>query len=456
MPGFGTTRFNRRTILRALGAGAGVSLGAVSRAGASPPGKSGGDGELRLFSEAAVAKSHETVVQGNYAYVATGPKGMSVVDWHNPGRPEVVADVSLSDELTDPTLDVKDVKVDGDVAALANDTEDPGGIALYDVSDPADPEFQAFYEPEPPSNIHNCYLEGDYAYLTLGEPTNTDTDGDGKRDLVRIFGNAGTEIVDISDPANPTHAATWFLKDELPSYAKAGVNPNHDLYVQDGLCYNAFWDAGVIVLDVSDPTDPQFVTQFGAAPEGDTEIRPWRVDEESSGEYFADVLPFSRYLAPPGNAHYVQPSPDGDHVYVGAETFAISPGGIDVWDVSDLSSPEQVGRIDPPDVDAFRTSHNFDVTANRLHASWYEGGVRVYDITDPSDPTELAHYDPDGYSFWTAVAGRSFTIGGVYGEDSNKGGIAVLHDDRGEKRPPGFEGSDPPSEPEVVPETNDR
>lgn len=64
------------------------------------------------------------------------------------------------------------------------------------------------------------------------------------------------------------------MKEELPDYAKAGVNPNHDVYVQDGLAYNAFWDAGVVVLDVSDPTSPEFVTQLGSAPQGDEEIQP--------------------------------------------------------------------------------------------------------------------------------------------------------------------------------------
>ncbi|MFC7080255.1 LVIVD repeat-containing protein [Halorussus caseinilyticus] len=392
----------------------------------------------------------ETVAQGRYAYVANGT-GMAVVDWENPGRPQTVAVADLNDELADPTLSVKDVKVDGDVAALANDTENPGGIALYDVSDPTNPEYQSFYEPTPSANIHNCHLVGDYAYLALGEPWNIDTDGDGQRDLARLFGDAGVEIVDVSDPANPTHASTWYLKDELPAYAKAGVNPCHDLYAQDGLVYAAFWDAGTVVLDASDPTDPEFVTQFGAAPRGDEVIRPWRVEEETIDEYFAEVFPLARYYAAPGNAHYVQPSPDGDHVYVGAETFLGGPGGIDVWDVSDFSAPTQVGRIDPPNVSGFRTSHNFDVTENRLHASWYEGGVRVYDVTDPSTPTEVASYDPDGVSFWTAVAERGFTLGGVYGAMSEQGGMTVLHTDEGVKEPPAFSGADSPSGPEVDP-----
>jgi hypothetical protein len=77
------------------------------------------------------------------------------------------------------------------------------------VSDPADPEFLSFYEPEPAANIHNLFIEDDHAYLVLAEPTNTDTDDDGERDLVRLYGDVGLEIVDISDPQNPTNAATW-------------------------------------------------------------------------------------------------------------------------------------------------------------------------------------------------------------------------------------------------------
>jgi hypothetical protein len=82
-------------VLRLLGAGAGVSLGATGHALAG----SDGGGTLRLLGEAGVAKAHETVVQGNYAYVATGDRGMSVVDWRTPGTPSVVAEVDLAADL---------------------------------------------------------------------------------------------------------------------------------------------------------------------------------------------------------------------------------------------------------------------------------------------------------------------------------------------------------------------
>lgn len=468
---------SRRKILTLLGAGAGVSLGGVGQSVAAPPEKSKGDEELKLFSEAAVPAAHETVVQRNYAYVATGDGGMSVVDWHNPGRPEVVAEIDLASDIEanlgidDPGIEIKDVKVDGDVAALANDgSENPGGISLYDVSDPEEPEFLAQYDPDvggtgpsPGANIHNCYLEDGYAYLTLGEPWNVDTDDDGQRDKLWFFGNTGVDIADISDPANPERASTWFLKDVAPEAAKSSRAPCHDIYVQDDICYAVLWDAGTAALDVSDPENPSLISRFGSVLD-DSDAIPAYDFTESLGAYLGREWDATAYSTAPGNAHYVQPSTDGDHVFVGAETFPGADSGVDdyggitVWDTADLENPSEETRIDPPVIDEddsrkLFTSHNFDVTANRLHTSWYHGGVHVYDITDPASPEHLAGYDPDGYAFWTAVSGRSFMIGGVYGAlSSNEGGITVLHNDRGTKQPPGFEGGSPPGKPGVMPE----
>lgn len=461
------TRRNRRSVLRLLGAGAGVALGMSGQAAA---GSGRGDREeLRLFGEAEVPMAHETVVQGNYAYVATGTRGMAIVDWHHPGRPEVVAEVDLAEDIEEnlgiqnPVVEILDVQVDGDVAALANNgSTDPGGISLYDVSDPTDPQFLAQYQPDlggpttaSGAAIHNCYLEDGFAYLTLHQSWNIDTDGDGSRDKVWLFGNAGVEIADVRRPSDPEFAGRWFLKDEAPADAKSSRAPCHDIYVQGDICYAALWDAGTAALNVRNPANPELISRFGSSLSEDDAIPAWDVTT-SIVDYLVEHWDAVAYEAPPGNAHYVQPSPDGDHVYVGAETFLGAPGGIDVWDVSDLASPESVGRIDAPDVDAFRTAHNFDVTNDRLHASWYNAGVRIYDTTDPSEPVELAHYDPDGYSFWSAVSERGFTIGGVYGSRSieNEGGITVLHADRGKRRPPGFDGAEPPSEPGIMP--NDR
>lgn len=468
----------RRTVLKVLGASAVTtsSVGTVSADSNAEP------STLRLFSEESVAGTREVVTQQNHAYVATGD-GMAIVDLSNPGRPETVAKVDLASDIeanlgiTDPDIEILDVKVDGDVAALANNdgAENPGGISLYDVSDPANPQFRSQYDPTfggpaPGANIHNCYLEDGFAYLTVAEPWNVDTDGDGQRDKIWLFGNTGVDIADVSDPANPQHASTWLLRDVAPEEVKSSRAPCHDIYVQDDVCYAAFWDAGTAALDVSDPANPELISRFGSSLDASDAIPAYDFTEPL-GAYLAREWDFASYLTAPGNAHYVQPSPDGDQVFVGAETFpkdvgVSNPGfddygGITVFDTTDLENPTKLTRIAPPVIDQndtgkLFTSHNFDVTGNRLHTSWYHGGVHVYDITDPANPDRLAGYDPDGYAFWTAVEDRSFTLGGVYGALSEgTGGVTVLHNDRGTMQPPGFDGGTPPSNPGMMPENEE-
>ncbi|NHN46509.1 twin-arginine translocation signal domain-containing protein [Halostella sp. JP-L12] len=407
-------RPRRRDFLKATGA---LGLTGIAGVGsASPPGNGNGrekDDTLRLFSEVAVDGSLEVSIQKNHAYVATG-NGLAVVDWRNPNRPEVVGSMTADD----PAGGILDAKVEGDLASLASNGSP--GITLVDVSDPTDPTEIGFVDVG--HHIHNNFLADGYAYLTVNESGEA------------AFSEARTTIVDVRDPTDPEIVGEYRLKDDFPEFAMGGVSPCHDIYVQDDLLYQAFWDAGVVVADVSDPTDPQLVTQFGDAPDAD-----------------GPGFDLERYLTPPGNAHYVQPSPDGDLVYVGAETFPgvvkddpadDDYGGIRIFDVSDYDDPQELAEIRPPDVDAFRTSHNFDVTANRLHASWYNGGLTVHDVTDPTAPDTVASYHTDDTSFWGAEAARSFTVGSDIG-----GGLVFLHEDRGKRDSPGFEGTGRPDSP---------
>lgn len=493
-------RCSRRTVLKSLGVTTAMTgIGTV----AADPGKpSVGDG-LLLDAEVGVSGAREVVTQGDYAYVAYGVRtsgqpriktGMVVVDLTAEPRPRKVATTDVAKDyvewynaqnpdtisLADVTFDVLDVKVDGDVAALASDVEAPGGISLYDISDPTNPIFRSQYEPVTGedwesargADIHNVFLDGDYAYLTLSEPYNIDEDGDGERDAVRIFGRTGVDIANISNPANPVNTGRWLLRDEAQTrdWANGAVSPTHDIYVQGGYAYLAAWDAGTVLLDVSTPSNPSFVSQFGPDPDGATPVPPWDVTTDF-GAWFEKNFPLGRYLTLPGNAHYVQPSPNGRYVYVGAETFPAAVkdpddvtlddyGPVDIWDLQDPTSPVSVDTIPPSVMDddisgkAF-TAHNFDVTDTQLSAAWYNGGVRLYDVSTPNDWTEVASYDPAGYSFWTAVQTGGKIVASVYGNRSERsaGGIVVLSETDGENAAPSFEGSNPPGPEEVDQQT---
>ncbi|WP_170977339.1 LVIVD repeat-containing protein [Halorussus salinisoli] len=418
---------------------------------------------MELLGTHPIDGAAEVVIQDQYAYVAVSgvyketavnAGGLAVVDWTEPTEPRTVYSRTFGAPLTPDAppnlrIDTPDVKVAGDVAGVANDGN-PGGVAFFDVSDPEQPEHVSFYdvstEDRPLGTVHNLFLDGEYAYVGVNATTAIDSDEDGQPDQLRPFGETGVDIVDVSDPTTPTRVSTWKLKEfPGPAFAKAGlVNGFHDVYVQDGLAYICFWDAGIVVLDVSNPSAPELAAHFGEAPGATKEVRFFEIGEEDPEAYLQETGQLTRQLTLPGNAHYVQPSPDGLYVYVGAEAFGSrEPGGIDIWDVSDLgkdifAGPNRIGHISPPDIDLsladqeyldanpvidtddsrgrdlLRTSHNFDVTTDRLYTSWYGGGVRVFDITDPSTPTEIGVYDPEGASFWTAVAADETIVASEY------------------------------------------
>ncbi|MFC6730966.1 LVIVD repeat-containing protein [Haladaptatus sp. GCM10025893] len=385
MPSNHTTR---RQALKLLGASA-VAAGGMGVASAKQD-----DRTLSLLGEVGVSGITEVTTQGTYAYAATND-GLAVVDWRKPHDPELLVDMEV------PGAGVWDVKVDGDLLAISSQgseehdhgdgdgdedraPEDEIGTHFYDISDPANPEFQGTWQVLP-EGVHNHYLVGDVCYIAKEAP----------------FDDSELQIVDVSDPTNPSLLSRWAVEDDRPELDRE-TNFIHDVYVQGDYAYLAYWDAGTWVLDVSDPANPEAVSGFGMAP---------NADQAPNGNLW------ERLLTLPGNSHYVQPTPDGKYVFVGAETFpggyVDNPdnddyGGIKVFDVTDFDNPEQVARISPPDVEAFRTSHNFDVTSNRLYTSWYDGGLTVFNVTDPANPEELSRYDPDGSSFWgpSTSAGR--------------------------------------------------
>lgn len=406
-----TPRTTRRTALKTVGLLA--FTGASGVAAGSPPGND--DDTLRRFSEVAVPGAQEVVTQKTWAYIATGD-GFAVVDWRSPDRPERVGTFHA------PGTGIADVKVDGDLLAVSSQGsehdhgpgEDPDpdpdaeiGTHLYDVSDPTDPEYLSTFQVLP-DGVHNAHLVDDTLYVAKEAP----------------FDESALIVVDVSDPTDPTELSRWVLEDVHPELDSV-TNFVHDVYTQGDYAYLAYWDAGTRVLDVSDPTDPVEVSSFGETEDA---------DKGDEGD------PWNRVFASPGNAHYVQPSPDGDHVYVGAETYAGESGGIKVFDVTDFDDPQQVAEIEAEDRNDgifADTSHNFDVTSNRLYTSWYDAGARVYDITDPANPEQTYEYDPDGSSFWTAVRERGFVVVSDIG-----GGLVFLHEDRGKPGAPGFDGAD--------------
>lgn len=347
---------------------------------------------------APVAGVTDCVLQDGWAFAANFG-GMASYDLSDPTAPEFGGYAPGHQH----SRDNRDVKVDGDVAGIADNGEEPGGVTFYDVSDPAAPTEVSFFDAE--EDVHNHFIAGDYAYLEQ---------------------DWGMALVDVGDLENPEQVATWRLRDFRPDLAEETRDSLHDIYVQDDYCYLAYWDAGVIVLDATDPTELRPVAHFGAY-DGE--------DGDDGGN--------------PQNVHYVQPTPDREYTIAGAETFFTTPhGGTAIFHTPALADHEPdgldstaplAGEVDgetegakprtkkaradayyPRPVDfvrapdqphnAVRTAHNSDLTNDKLFTAWYQAGIRAYDFSsiregdgDEGDLVEIAAWDPPtGDFFWSA------------------------------------------------------
>ncbi|WP_336034455.1 LVIVD repeat-containing protein [Halobacterium yunchengense] len=374
----------RRSFLGALAAGAALTAAAPAALGRTRTERRATELDPTATLDAPGVSEAVVGDDGRYVYGAA-QDSLLVADFEDPSAPTTVteAEPTVGD---DALTGVQDVAVSGDRALVAGP---PGflrdgqtaGAALFDVSDPTDPEQVAAVPTD--HAVHNLHLDGDTAYLT------------GSR-----LPEEPVLVYDVGDDS-PEPVAEWSVVDAVPEWGGVGgsVYQCHDVVATGDRLYVAYWDAGTWILDVSDRSDPTPVASIGG------------VDPEDADGGIADIVQL------PGNSHYARPSPDGDLLAVGREAWDRDrgddryggPGSIDLYDVSDETDPSFLAALRPPvveDADGdnhVNTAHNFGFRGRRLYASWYTGGVRVYDLSAPTDPETLGWWAaPGDASFWTA------------------------------------------------------
>ena len=155
---------------------------------------------------------------GGYAYVAAD--GLNVIDLADPSHP-----VLVEQWLAYPR--VRDLKVAGSYAYLV--TYNPPGVAIVDISDPANPSQLGFHASTVQINPASIDVEGPYAYLACG--------------------GGGLRVLDVSDPAAPV---------EVGIYSNGSVF--WELDVHGEVAYLASSD--LLMVDVSDPALPTLIGQY--------------------------------------------------------------------------------------------------------------------------------------------------------------------------------------------------
>jgi hypothetical protein len=243
------------------------------------------------------------------------------------------------------------------------------GLQVIDISDPTNPSLAGTYDT--PGNAFGVTIAGDYAYVA---------------DWI-----SGLQVIDISDPTNPFLAGSYNTSGHAFEVAIAG-----------DYAYVADYGSGLRVVDISDPTNPTSAGNTatldyarGVAISGDYAF----VAVYNSGLQVIDIsdptspTPVGAYDTP-GTAYAV--TIDGDYAYV-----ADYGSGLQVIDISDPTAPTYAGSYDTPG-NTFRVSINGDYA---YVADW-TSGLQVIDISDPTSPAYLDSYDTPGNATGVVIAGN--------------------------------------------------
>ncbi|MCE9672132.1 hypothetical protein LY474_30430 [Myxococcus stipitatus] len=318
---------------------------------------------LGLPADLYVARGHAYVVSLELG--ARSPGGLTVFDVSDPRHPILRKQVTIpGDGYWNAAWAHEDALYVASGAA---------GVLVFDISNPADPTYVRNVPGGAPLNVHTLFVDGDRLYAVSPEPV-----GD-------------TLIFDVSKPLEPRLLNRFVVSDDVSSYPSP-----HDSFVYQGRLYLSQFTTGYVVLDVKDPMNVQELGRytFGSGSNGPMS------HASAVGTFAGKTIAFEGGEGP------------GTHLRV--------------LDVTDPTNIPLIGRYQ---LREHASIHNMVLVGNRLYLAYYQEGVRVLDVSVPPQPREIAYFntfresDPYRSDFVTdgAIGIRVPGDGHVYVVDTSRG-----------------------------------
>jgi hypothetical protein len=213
---------------------------------------------------------------GRYAYTGTfnspcgGEPNAGVFIWDVHNKNNVFQAGLIPSPVGSRSNDVKVATINaGDILVHSNEScgGGPGGFEIYNVDDPANPQFLASVQ----TDDVNLFLQSAFGFVDFGVH-NLFLFTQGTKDYVAVvveslLGNF--QIFDITDPTSPQLVGFWGAEqlilpgvDWVNTTDFRGVILPANAYFNSGVgaSANRFLHAGLVLLDISDPTSPQLVS----------------------------------------------------------------------------------------------------------------------------------------------------------------------------------------------------
>lgn len=320
----------------------------------------------------------DTFEIGDQLYVvqSLGTEGaFFITNVTNPQKPSIVGEWQWNDFPY--TADVKAFK-QGDkrfiVLSLEPAASQLCGVAIVEVTDPANPQLLGNYTSE--NTGSNTEGAVNWCDTHTAEVT-TDTNGDGAFIYVSSIETSDLRVLDIRDLRQIKEINHYTHPEASGTFTFV-----HDTTIVRGRVYVSYWSGGVMILDQK---------------------------QVEAGDPIVPLNPVGSIMPKELQIHHAYPTEDDQFLFVEDEVnYDGDRSQLRLFDIRDLQHPKEIMaiKLDNP----LSSPHNLLVAGNLLYVGWYTDGVRVfkYDDTNPEDVTV------EPYAFKSTRPGKTQ---GVFGSD---------------------------------------
>lgn len=363
-----------------------------------------GDGGQIVVREIGEEGSRRRI--GYVGHMGTTGVALSVVDVSDLTNPRVVTQIPTATPWTHShkVALLRDFLL-MNLEAFGTGGNHEAGIAFFSLHDPFHPQ-RVFAFPVGGRGAHRMWVERARLHVAAGEEDLPDK---------------AYWIIDLAEVTHPVVLGRW----RIPQLWREQMRPPdrkyevHHVIARGDRAYAACWDAGMVILDIDDPSMPRVVSRLDWSP------------------------PYG------GATHTVLPLPDRPYVVVTDEALPGIVGGAEgkhIWvvDVRDESHPIPIASFpvdpDPMRPDGLYGPHNVHeyypgsfISAHLVFSAAYSYGLRVYSLADPYRPKEIAACVPQVDQGSRPCLLNDLFVdarGIVYATDRVRGGLYVMVADR--------------------------
>ena len=259
--------------------------------------------------------------------------------------------LELIDTVQVDARTVNDVKVsaDGTLCILSREgaSNRRNGIVLLDVTNPREVEILAGFDQGLTGGVHNVFVEENHVYAV----------NNGRR----------FDVVNVEDPRNPFRVSRF----ETTTPGRSV----HDVWVRDGIAYQAGRTDGLILVDVGggglggSPNTPVEMGRFPQITGWNHAVWPFR--SPSTGKL---------YVIGGDEAFHLNPRrPEAGGILWKEGIPSRAKGWLHFVDFTDPEDPEEVARFQLAD----SGPHNLwvDWEEEVMYVGYYDAGLRVVDVS---------------------------------------------------------------------------